>query len=170
LQKTTNCCIFGAMLTIISDPLFITYALVGCIVILLGQIVYVQVRMHRLLRGKNGKSLEDAIRLNAENIEKLNIFQKDSIQYFKNVERRLNRSVQAVETIRFNPFKGTGEGGNQSFSTAFISENGKGVVVSSLYSRERISIFSKPLEKFESTFELTSEEKEVISKSKDSLK
>jgi hypothetical protein len=78
--------------------------------------------------------------------------------------------VQAVETIRFNPFKGIGEGGSQSFSTSFLSESGKGVVISSLYSRDRVSVFSKPLDKFESTFELTPEEKDVILNSKNSLK
>jgi hypothetical protein len=102
-------------------------------------------------------------------LEKLNVFQKDSIEYFKNVEARLNRSIQAVETIRFNPFKGTGEGGNQSFSTAFVNKNGSGVVISSLYSRDRVSIFSKPLEKFESQFELTEEEKDVVVSAKKNL-
>lgn len=158
------------MLDIIYDPLFSIYALVGCIIILLGQIIYLQIRMHRLLSGKDGKSLEDSIRTNTEKIERLNTFEKEAISYFENVEKRLGRSIQAVRTIRFNPFKGIGEGGNQSFSTAFVSEKGNGAVISSLYSRDRVSIFSKPLEKFGSTFELTEEEKSVIADSKDSLK
>jgi hypothetical protein len=105
-----------------------------------------------------------------ENIEKLNIFQKEVIGHFTNVEKRLNRSVQAIETLRFNPFKGTGDGGNQSFSTALINQNGDGVILSSLYSRDRISVFSKPVVKFQSTFELTPEEVEVLNNSKNQLK
>ena len=81
----------------------------------------------------------------------------------------MKRSLQSVETVRFNPFKGSGEGGNQSFSTSFVSENGDGVVISSLYSRDRISVFSKPLSKFQSSFELTDEEKKVIEDSKKNL-
>lgn len=119
--------------------------------------------------GKNAKSLEDSIVSAGVNLEKLNTFQKDSIEYFKGVENRLNKSIGAVETIRFNPFKGTGEGGNQSFSTAFLSKVGKGVVISSLYSRDRVSVFSKPLQKFESPFELTPEEKEVVEEAKKNL-
>jgi hypothetical protein len=42
-------------------------------------------------------------------------------------------------------------------------------VISSLYSRDRVSVFSKPLKKFESNFELTEEEKEVIGTSKTNL-
>ena len=153
----------------IFDPLFITYGLLGGIVILVLWIIRLEIKMHRLLKGKSGASLEDSITASMVNLEKLNEFQKEAINHFINVEKRLNRSIQAVETVRFNPFKGTGEGGNQSFSTAFVSENGDGVVISSLYSRERVSVFSKPLAKFESTFELTEEEAGVIAEAKKNL-
>ena len=151
------------------DSIYITYGLVALIVILIGWIIRLEIKIRKLLSGKNGKSLEDSIVGALENLGKLNRFQREAISHFINVEKRLNRSVQAVETIRFNPFKGTGEGGNQSFSTSFVSENGDGAVISSLYSRDRVSIFSKPLSKFESGFELTEEEKEVIKNSKISL-
>ncbi len=134
--------------------------------ILIGLIIRLEIKIKKLLVGKNAKSLEDSIVGSLENLKKLNDFQKEVISHFVNIEKRLKRSIQAVETIRFNPFKGTGDGGNQSFSTSFISENGKGVVISSLYSRDRVSVFSKPLDKFESTFDLTEEEKEVVENSK----
>lgn len=152
------------------DPIYTTYGLIACIVILIGWIVRIEIKMWKLLRGGNGKSLENSIVGAHQNLEKLNEFQKEAVNHFINVEKRLKRSVQAVETIRFNPFKGIGEGGNQSFSTSFVSENGDGVVISSLYSRDRVSIFSKPLEKFGSNFELTEEEKEVVSGAKERLK
>lgn len=153
----------------IFDPLIISFVLMACIVILIGWIIRLEVKIHRLLLGKNSASLEDSIIESHKNLAKLNEFQKQAIAHFVSVEKRLNRSIQAVETIRFNPFKGTGEGGNQSFATSFLSENGDGVVISSLYSRDRVSIFSKPLEKFTSSFELTEEEREVIKNSKTHL-
>ena len=151
------------------DTSIIVYILVVGIVILIAWIIRLEIKVHRLLKGKDAKSLEDTIIGSIENLNKLNIFQREAILYFEDIERRLSRSVQAIRTIRFNPFKGTGDGGNQSFSTAFINERGDGVIVSSLHSRDRVSVFSKPLEKFESTFELTDEEKEVLSHSKNSL-
>ena len=157
------------ILQIISDPMFSTYGLVACIILLVLWIIRLEIKVRRLLIGKNAKSLEDSIVETLKNLEKLNAFQKEAINHFINVEKRLNRSIQSVETIRFNPFKGIGEGGNQSFSTSFTSENGDGVVISSLYSRDRVSVFSKPLEKFQSNFELTEEEKEVVENSKKSL-
>lgn len=153
----------------ILDPIYITYGLIACLVILIGWIIRLEIKIRKLLLGKNAKTLEDTIISSLQNLEKLNNFQKEAIMYFSDFEKRLKRSIQAVETIRFNPFKGTGEGGSQSFSTSFINEEGSGVVISSLYSRDRVSVFSKPLEKFESNFELTEEEKEVIENSKKTL-
>jgi hypothetical protein len=153
----------------IFDPIYLTYGLVAIVVILVGWTIRLEIKIKKLLIGKDAKSLEDSIANAKENLEKLNLFQRESSLYFKNIEKRLHRSLQAIETIRFNPFKGTGDGGNQSFSTAFVSEDGDGVVISSLYSRDRVSVFSKPLKKFESNFELTEEEKEVIGTSKTNL-
>ncbi len=158
------------MESILSNQLYITYALIGVVVILLGWIIKLEMRLRKFLIGKDAKTLEDSIVSAKINLEKLNDFQKEVVSHFTNVERRLNRSVQAVETLRFNPFKGTGDGGNQSFSTALLSQNGDGVVLSSLYSRDRISVFSKPITKFQSTFELTEEEAEVLANSINRLK
>jgi hypothetical protein len=72
--------------------------------------------------------------------------------------------------VRFNPFKGTGSGGNQSFATAFISEEGDGLVISSLHSREHVSIYAKPLRDGRSDFELTEEEKKAVKEAKANLK
>ena len=153
----------------IFNPIYITYGLVACIVILIGWIVRLEIKIKRLLIGKNAMSLEDSIVAAKQNLEELNDFQKEAMKHFIGVEKRLKRSIQTVETLRFDPFKGTGEGGRQSFATSFLSEDGQGVVISSLYSRDRVSVFSKPLEKFESSFELTEEEKEVVENSKKAL-
>jgi len=85
------------------------------------------------------------------------------------VEKRLNQSVRGVGTVRFNPFRGTGDGGNQSFASAFIDEKGDGVVFSTLYSRERMSVFAKPLTGGKSEYELTGEERRAIQKAREQM-
>jgi len=152
-----------------SNPLFVIYVLSVIVIIFTVWLVRLEIKMRRLLKGKDAKSLEDTILHNVESIKQMRVFQKEAVNYFENIENRLSRSIQSVETIRFNPFKGTGDGGSQSFSTSFLNENGDGVVISSLYSRDRISIFSKPLEKFESTFELTDEEKGIVKSAKEKV-
>jgi hypothetical protein len=152
------------------DFQLIVFILTGLTIILLGWIGYLHVKIQRLLVGKNAKTLEDTINHTQKEILDLRGFEKECLAYFSDIEKRLSRSIQAVETVRFNPFKGNGEGGNQSFSTALINEHGDGVVVSSLYSRDRVSIFSKPLSKFQSEYELTEEEHGVLGTAKDKLK
>ena len=119
---------------------------------------------------KPGKSLEDSIMTIKGDLNDLEKFRKDMEEYLTQVEKRLRRSTQGIETIRFNPFKGAGQGGNQSFATAFLDENGDGLVISSLYARERVSIFSKPIKKYVSEFELSEEEKKAIDSAKKKLK
>ena len=121
------------------------------------------------MRGQKGASLESAFNSMQGDIEVLHEFRKDLELYLENVERRLRRSVQAVETVRYNPFKGTGSGGNQSFATALLDEEGNGVVISSLYSREHVSVFSKPLKAHASEYELTDEERTVLDKARESV-
>ena len=130
------------------------------IAVLLG--LHTEWRMSRLLRGKSGKSLEETVVKSAADMERFKQFRKEIEQYLETVEKRLHTSVRGVSTVRFNPFRGTGDGGNQSFASAFIDEAGNGVVLSTLQTRERMSIFAKPLKDGKSEYELTGEEKEAI--------
>lgn len=144
----------------------IIFALVGAVIVLLFWGVRLEVKMRRLLLGKDARSLEDSIVLIKKGHQDLERFRSEAEEYLRQVEQRLRRSIQGVETIRFNPFKGIGAGGNQSFSTAFLNEDGDGVVISTLYARDRMSFFSKPVKNFVSSHELSDEEKEVIKKAK----
>lgn len=145
------------------------FVLIGVIIVLIGLVIRMEMRLSRILRGKSGKDLEENFISLSKDIENLKVFEAESMGYMRNIEGRLKRSIQAVETIRFNPFKGTGSGGNQSFATAFINEKGDGLMLSSLYSREHVSVYAKPLKKLGSEFELSAEEKSAIDAAKNTL-
>lgn len=74
--------------------------------------------------------------------------------------------LQRVGFKRFNPFTDTG--GNQSFILSLLDENGTGVVISSLHSRENTRVYSKKIEKGVCPDQVLS--KEEASVIKDSLK
>jgi hypothetical protein len=124
--------------------------------------IRLEIKMKRLLVGKSARTLEDTILNLKDESESLKKFQKDVEKYLEQAELRIRRSVQGVHTVRFNPFKGIGAGGNQSFATALINEEGDGVIISTLYARDRMSFYSKPVTHFTSTHELTDEEKQAI--------
>lgn len=118
-------------------------------------------RLVRLLRGKNGASLEETIRTIETDLKALVKEQSSARAHALDMNERLTRSIQGVSVVRFNPFKGI-LGSNQSFSAAFLDERGNGAVISSLYSRDRVSTFAKPLKNKSSEYELTPEEKEAV--------
>lgn len=133
-------------------------------------IICLEIRIHRLLAGNGAKNLEDSLKHFRGELKDIAGFRKDLETYLIDVEKRLGRSIQSVHTIRFNPFKGTGSGGNQSFATALIDEKGDGAVISTIYTREHSSIFAKPLKKHTSEYELTKEEKEAITEAKKAIR
>lgn len=119
-------------------------------------------RLGKMLKGKSAATLEDTIVENQSAITKLFEFKKNTEDEFKKVDERIKKKLHGAKTIRFNPFQGTGSGGNQSFATALLDEEGSGVVISSLYARDKVSIFAKPINKRSSEFELTDEERDVL--------
>ena len=119
-------------------------------------------RLSRLMLGRNGASLEESVVTLARRTKDLEGFRGELELYLKRAEQRLATSVRGVSTVRFNPFKGDGSGGNQSFATALVTERGDGVVFSTLYSRDRVSMYGKPVLGGTSGFELTEEEKEAL--------
>jgi len=156
---------------VMSIPLeYVLYPLGAVVVLLVLWVIRLELRLYRLAGGKNGKSLEHTIENIRRGQRELEAFRKEIERYLTDVERRLTRSVRDVKTIRFNPFKGAGMGGNQSFASALLSEDGDGVILSSLYARDHVSMFAKPVSNFKSEHELTEEEQQVLTEAKISLK
>ncbi len=125
-------------------------------------------RLSRLILGKSG-SLEETLVTLVRDLTQMKVFRSELEQYLKLVEKRLQGSLSRVGMLRFNPFSGDGSGGNQSFAAAFLDEKHNGVVLSSLYARDRMAVYGKPIVNGLSTFELTKEEKEAIERAKKSI-
>ncbi|MFA6552412.1 MAG: DUF4446 family protein [Candidatus Paceibacterota bacterium] len=129
-------------------------------------VIHLEIRLSRLLKGKDAKTLEDTIISLEKETKKLKDEKNEIENYLKTVEVRLKKSIQSVETVRFNPFNGIGENCGQSFATAIMNERGDGVVLSSIHLRDQTRVFSKPIVTFGSGYELTAEEKEAIGKAR----
>lgn len=139
--------------------------IVSGIAILIGiiWIVKTEKRLNKFFMGKKASNLEDTINILQEEIKILKQSKTTTEQELSKVNKKLKQSIRGVETIRFNPFPD--QGSNQSFAIGMLNEEGNGVVISSLYSRERMSIFAKPIKNGKSEYELTNEEKEALAKS-----
>lgn len=125
-------------------------------------IVKTEKRLKVFFFGKKAKDLEDTIIFLKEEIETLEKEKSEIKKELVSINQKLKKSVRGLSTIRFNPFPD--QGSNQSFAIGMLNEDGDGVVISSLYSRERMSVFAKPIKNNSSEFELSNEEKEALKK------
>lgn len=139
-------------------------------ILLAGLALRTEIRLRKLLRGNKAKNLEESIALIEKDLKEMTLFKKGVTTYLEAMEKRVGKSIQGVGTVRFNPFKGDGSGGNQSFATSLINEKGDGVILSSMYSRDHVSIFAKPIKNSNSEFELTAEEKESLKMAQESVR
>ncbi len=119
-------------------------------------------RLNRFFLGKKAKDLEDTIVILEKNIRELQTAKEATEKEVNLINKKLRQSIRGLETVRFNPFPD--QGSNQSFAIGLLNEENNGVVISSLYSRERMSIFAKPIKGGKSEYELTNEEKEALKK------
>lgn len=141
------------------------FVLIG-IAIVIGVIwmIITEKRLKRFFLGKKAKDLEDIIVNLEKEIAKLNTAKTDIQKDIATIQGKLKKSIRGLEIMRFNPFPD--QGSNQSFAIGMLNEEGNGVVLSSLYSRERMSVFAKPIKDNKSEYELSAEEKKVLEKAK----
>jgi hypothetical protein len=150
---------------------FEMYAAAGAAVIillLLFWIIRLEIKLKKLL-GKRSGTLDDALDTLRKDADYFKKYSEKASERLQTLEKKMRKTISGNETVRFNPFKGDGSGSNQSFATAFVNSEGDGIVISSLYSRDHLSVFGKPIKNMKSEYELTAEEKNSLQKAKESI-
>ena len=147
---------------------FYLWAGLAAVVLLIGLwLLALQIRLGRMIRsyrqlmaGVDEGNLEAALerqiaylRQTGEKVDRLGL-------ELKELQRNLERAIQRVGVVRFNPFSDTG--GDQSFSIALLDAHGDGVVLSSLFSRSETRVFGKPIQRGRSRYTLSEEEVQAI--------
>lgn len=150
----------------------INYILIGLAVVLCGLVAWVvvlQIRLSRmsehytrLMTGVDGQNLQEILYQHVDEVRKALEVVSDLDTKTRRIDRTLKHSMQWMGVIRFNPFRNTG--GDQSFAWAIVDGYGNGIVLSSLHSRENTRVYVKPLQKWESVYSLTDEEKQAIAR------
>lgn len=142
------------------------YLGIGLLVAVITLCIWVTIlsrRVAALCRNSKGASLEEVITSNNQDVVSLKETQGKHDKEIDRLQHQIKRSIQNINVVRFNPYKDTG--GNQSFAIAITDSHNNGVVLSSLYYRERVNVFAKPIENGTSSFPLTEEEKQALSSS-----
>ncbi len=127
-------------------------------------VFYLDHKIVVLTRGESGSSLEDVIRTCLESVTEIEKRNELMTHHARTLEEKVSHALRNAQTIRYKAFDQNGS--NQSFSIALVNEKGGGVVISSLHSHDRTSMFAKPVDNYTSTYELTEEELHVLEESK----
>lgn len=137
----------------------------------IGIAVWLLIRLNRLERhyraltaGTDGGNLEAVLEDHVGQVQQATRRVQELDALVMRLERNNRTHLQRVGFLRFNPFRDTG--GDQSFALALTDEGGSGVVVSSLHSREVTRVYAKPLVAWQTSYQLTDEEREAIKRAK----
>ncbi|MEI6660443.1 MAG: DUF4446 family protein [bacterium] len=145
-------------------PILLIYILSGIIALIMVWIFITEMRIKKFFAGTKASNLEDVLIQVNKQMGELKETQREINSHLVTVDHRLSKSIRKVESMRFNPFDDAGS--NQSFAVALINDEGDGMVMSSLYARDRMSVFVKPIVNGKSEFELSHEEALVLEKAK----
>jgi hypothetical protein len=149
------------------DLAWVTLILLVAVLAAIGVLIWLIIRMRQLERhyraltaGTDGGSLESVLDDHVRQVREATERVQELDTMVMRVERSSRSHLQRVGFLRFNPFRDTG--GDQSFALALTDEGGNGVVISSLHSREVTRVYAKPLAAWETSYQLTEEEQQVI--------
>jgi len=143
-------------------PLF-SFELIGVLALFLvfgGWLVWLELRLRKLFRGRSAKTLEGLVYEHAEVIAELVARTKELEGARALLEKHTEGVVQKVSMLRFNPFSDTG--GDQSFVIALLDGTDTGFVLSGLYMQGRPFLYAKPIERGASRYTLSKEEEAVL--------
>lgn len=115
----------------------------------------------------NGKTLDQLLEKYLEKVDNTEKQMEMQNLRFIKAEEKLRKSVDRAELVRFNAFDNMGS--DLSFSLALLNQEGDGVVLSSINSREESRVYAKPITSGQSTYHLSNEEKQVLDKAQNTL-
>lgn len=107
-----------------------------------------------------GTGLDEILDTQVQRADALSTRVDALVRLQQELETALQRSIQRVGVIRFNPFPDMG--GDQSFAIALLDRIGNGIVISSLHSRADTRVFAKQIANGRSRYPLSDEEQNAI--------
>ncbi|KLU59136.1 hypothetical protein CEB3_c41200 [Peptococcaceae bacterium CEB3] len=115
-----------------------------------------------LLISLSGVNLDELLNEYSTKAETLESNMKDTRLRLARAEERQRSGMDKAALVRFNAFPNMGS--DLSFSLALLNEEGSGLVLSSINSRDESRVYAKPLVQGESRYPLIGEEREAIAK------
>jgi hypothetical protein len=144
----------------------VVVVLVICLMVLSGKLSKLRKSYLKVMNGGSVDNIEALfLQINSrlDDVSNETKRQKDRLSVMEAVQKKMKAKVGLY---RYNAFGDRGS--DQSFSFAIMDESQDGVVLTGIHTRDETYIYAKPLEKGQSSYALSPEEKEAINRSSDS--
>lgn len=115
----------------------------------------------------SGKNLDQLLESNLKSVKEIGDQVEQQNVRLTEAEEKLRQSVDRAELVRFNAFDNMGS--DLSFALALLNQEGNGVVLSSINSREESRVYAKPIEGGKSSYHLSAEEMQALEKAQKTL-
>ena len=121
-------------------------------------------RYQKMMTGVTGENQEQLLHSQVSGVQNAVEQVQRLSEHCQKLDEISRTAIQKIGVVRFNAFNDPGS--DLSFSIALLDSNKNGVVVTSLYGRNESHVYAKPIHNGQSTYLLTTEEKEAVSKTK----
>ena len=143
--------------------LVVVILLLILVIALFSSVNKLQKRFRRMMRGTNGKNLEELINSRLDKIEDAIEKSEEAIRGNDELNTKIMDCVQKVSIIRYKAFEDVGS--DLSFSIAILDGNNDGVIITGIYGRQESTTYAKPVDKGISRYDLSEEEITVLNES-----
>ena len=113
-----------------------------------------------LMSGKKGADLEKIIRIRFKEMDKIKANAKRITREHKQLKKNVSHSISRYGLVKYNAFDDVS--GKQSFVVALLDEEGNGLILNSIHSRDSSYTYAKEIINGESFIPLSEEEKQAI--------
>ncbi len=152
-----------------SVPLWVIVTF-ACLGIALGVTIVMLVRMHKRLgvfmQGKDGESLEATLHWLTQKVASIDdtlVHHKEALEF---IDKRVSKSIRGYSLIRYDAY--VGAGGEQSFSSGLLDEEGNGFILSVVSNRSHTGVYAKKVIEGIAESSLTEEETLALNEAKKS--
>ena len=130
------------------------------VIILFKAVGNVENKYRKLMRGANGKNIEQMLNARIEDIDNANLNSESALKAIDNLNEKMKGCVQKVSIVRYKAFEDIGS--DLSFSIAMLDDNNDGIILTGIYGRQESTTYAKPIDKGISRYDLSEEEIAVL--------
>jgi hypothetical protein len=121
----------------------------------------VRTRYNQMINGGSTENVEQVLIGLQNNINQLTQQNNSQQMELDQIKQLMRKMKSHLGVQRYNAFSQDG-GSDLSFSIAILDDQQDGVVLTGIHGREQTFIYAKPVEKGQSTYSLSPEEKMII--------